>query len=190
MPRKAAANSCFTSCCIFRRYIVTVGSLICNLHRKVNILEKISVRSALLLLSASHNVMYYNDNVVWPRFLKFLRYYISYVNSERGILHYCKYVALFRIIYQKELSLYQPLLLFIFYHILSLYDTRKLNARVEVLHIYRLFHLSLGFSLQSANHVRDDKRKGRALSGYFISLVLHLHSDPIGAFYFFGPVIL
>jgi len=32
-------------------------------------------------------MMYYNDNVVWPRFLKFLQYYISYtyMNNEREI---------------------------------------------------------------------------------------------------------
>ena len=41
--------------------------------------------------------MYYNDNVVWPRFLKFLQYYISYtyMNNERGFLHRYKYVTLF-----------------------------------------------------------------------------------------------
>lgn len=120
-PRKASANSCFTSTvidCIFRRYIVTVGRLICNLHRKVNISDNrdlCTFRILLLLLSTSHNVMYYNDdNVVWPRFLKFLRYYISYMNGERGIPHHYKYFALFRIIYQRELCSFINL-----YYILS-----------------------------------------------------------------------
>lgn len=74
-------------------------------------------------------MMYYNDNAVWPRFLKFLRYYISYtyMNSERGILRRYKYVALFRIIYQRRVTVYSfinPLLLLSLYYIVS-FDDRE-----------------------------------------------------------------
>lgn len=52
--RKGFANSCSLSARIFRRYIVTVGHLICNLHSKVNILDKRDLYTfhiVLLLLS-------------------------------------------------------------------------------------------------------------------------------------------
>lgn len=133
-PRKASAKLVLYIGYIFRRYIVTVGRLICNLHRKVNISDKrdlplCTFRILLLLLYTPHNMMYYNDNAVWPRFLKFLRYSISYtyMNSERGILRRYKYVALFRIIYQRRVTVYSfinPLLLFSLYYIVS-FDDRE-----------------------------------------------------------------